>query len=558
MSRQLYDLLHAEVESRASREDRADIAEIASLYEGEIPARYKKYFPTNEPHHVVNMVRLAHDDLATSIGRMPDIVVDPINHTNAEQKKVGLLEKIATDYLVNSFPSGREFMWELAWWVLAGRAIAIVVPDEERMQPRFEVRDPRTCYPGVKRRAGNRPYELTDLTFKYELPLQEAQAQGLMGRTDDQGNPYDKVTVIEYVDEERWGIVSDGGTAKFADHGLGVVPGQVFQAFSPNKTTGLSQFSDQISLMIAISRLISQKLAFGDRLVYPVYWVKGHEGAIKVGPYNLNKLSPQGEMGALQPTTTFQADQDIDRLERFSRILNRNPEVRQGEIAAKSTYTSAKTLEQLSEAIDTVVGRYWDIISAGMQKLMAVALRMDEELWPNEEKSVRGIRKGNRFNDKYVPSEDIDGRYEVRVHYGFGVGGYQGFLQNIQAQQGGVQSKRRVMEEMPGVSDVDQLEREIELEKMDEAAIAQFQTLAGTGQLDLLLWAKLREEMAKKGLPLVDVIVKYEEEIREQSQQALSQGGADTLSTPGIDMGANPAPEAGGPPGIPPSALMGV
>lgn len=148
MSKELFSLLNAEVEERASKEDRGALSEVAALYEGDLPAQFLKYFPKNEPHHVVNMVRLAHDDLATSIGRMPDIVVDPTNHTNAELKKIGKLERIATNYLVESTPGGREFMWELAWWLLAGRAVVICVPDSERSAPRFEMRDPRTCYPG--------------------------------------------------------------------------------------------------------------------------------------------------------------------------------------------------------------------------------------------------------------------------------------------------------------------------------------------------------------------------------------------------------------------------
>lgn len=551
MSKQLYDLLHGTIEERAATEDRAQISEIAALYEGELPERFKKYFPTNEPHHVVNMVRLAHDDLATSIGRMPDIVVDPINQSNAELKKVGKLEKIATSYMVNAYPGGREFMWELAWWLLTGRAVAMVVPDNENNRPRLELRDPRHCYPGIRRRAGNRPVELTDLMFRYEIDAREARARGLMGSATE---AVDKIQVIEYVDDTRWVITSEGGVSQSAEHGLGMVPGHIFQAFSPNMTTGLSQFNDQISLMVAISRLISQKLAFGDRLVYPIYWVKGHEGAVRVGPMNLNKLSPQGEMGVIQPQTTFQADQDIGTLERFSRILNRNPEVRQGEIAAKSTYTSAKTLEQLAEAIDTVIGRYWDIVSVGVRTLIDVAYTMDETLWPKLEKNIRGSSRGKRFYESYVPSTDIAGRHDVRVHYGFGVGGYQGFLQNIQAAQGGVMSKKRVMESMPGVSDVAELEREIELEKMDEAGISQFQTLAASGQLDIVLWSQLREQMSRSGTPLVEVISKYEERIREQAQAALTQGGAGPLTTPPPEA----AEEEAGPPGIPPAALMGV
>ncbi len=117
-----------------------------------------------------------------------------------------------------------------------------------------------------------------------------------------------------------------------------------------------------------------------------------------------------------------------------------------------------------------------------------------------------------------------------------------------------MQSKRRAMEEMPGVSDVDDLLREIELETMDDAATANFAALAAQGQLDMLLWAKIRNEMARDGTPLAEAIVVYEEEIRAQAQIAMEQGGADAIT-------AAPAQEAAPAeqqlPGVPPAALVG-
>ena len=557
MSKHLYQLLSQEADMRSSIEDVQGYAEIADLYEGKLPSRFDKYFPKSEPNHVVNMIRLAHDDLATQVGRTPDFVVDAQNQTAAEMKRASKLERIAYSYLDNSRPSGRLFMWELAWWLLVGRAVAIVVPDEENRRPIYELRDPRTCYPGVKRRAGTRPVELSDLLFRYEIPSSEAERRGLAPRADADGNVASTTTIIEYIDENRWIVVSEGGTAKTAEHGLGVVPGVIFQAFSPNLFTGISQFNDQVSLMVAISRIISQKLAFGDRVVYPIYWVKGHEGSVRLGPFNLNKLSPAGEMGAIQPTQTLQADRDVALLERFSRILNRNPELRQGEISSRSVYQASKTLETLSEAIDQVVGRYWDVVGTGLKDLTKIAFMMDEKLWGDEEKSISGVMKNRKFIDSYVPNKDIAGRYDIRVNYGFGVGGYQGFLQNVQANAAGFISKKRVMEEMPGVSDVDAELRTIELEQMDEVAIEQFKALAAQGQLDMLLWAELRERMAKKGTPLVEVIKEYNERIREQAQAAMQMGGAEALTVPGPPEGPPPGPM---PPmrGLPPSALAGV
>ncbi|MDD4985775.1 MAG: phage portal protein [Dehalococcoidales bacterium] len=537
------------------------IRDIANLYEGNLPQEYAKYFPANEPKHIINMGRLAHDDLATTIGRMPDIRGEPINQTNQELKKVGLIENIAFSYLNSAEPSPAEFMWELAWWMLTGRAVVLVRPDSENKKPVPTLVDPRTTYPGVKRRSGNRPMELTDCLFEYEIDEQEASRMDMVTLRREPWRTGKKVKVYEYVDDVQWLVASETGYISREEHGLGFVPARVFQTFSPNSSYGLSQFQDQITLMVAISRIISQKLAFGDRVVYPMLWVKGDEGQIKIGPHTVNKLSSTGEIGSLSPSVTLQADRDVEMLERFSRILNRNTEVRQGEIQSKASYTSAKTLEQLSEAIDTVVGRYWDTISSGLEDVLEMCFKMDQKLWPNEEKSIYGVKKGHRWRDAYTPSVDID-RTHVDVHYGFGVGGYQGFLQITQANQAGFFPKRRAMEEMPGVSDVDQLLREIEVETMDEIAVASFKAQAAQGQLDMLLWGKLRKEMARKGIPLVDVMEKYNEEIQAQAQAAqAAQTGMGALTVPEAPM---PPEEMGGetsgepplPPGLDPMALM--
>ena len=558
MSKQAYAKLDALVTQREWTDGRAEMDEIADLYEGRLPERFDKYFPKSEPKHIINLVRLAHDDLATTIGRLPDLRGEPNNASDAEMKRVGLLEDIGKDYLRISEPNGKQFMWQLAWWLLVRQAIAVVVPDGKHKKPKFVIRDPRQAYPGVKRRAGNQPIELSDVIFKYELPSATVARMGMLPATEKSRTGEQSVSamtnIIEMIDDQYWIVVSEGGTAQVSVHGLGRVPAFVFQDFSPNRTGGIGQFTDQISLMVAISRMITQKLAFADRLVYPVYWVRGHEGNIKMGPYVLNKLSANGEMGVLGPPATLQADRDIAQLERFSRLLNRNPEMRQGEVQSKGAYTSAKTLEQLNEAIDTVIGRYWDIISFGMEYLFECAYMMDELRWPDVEKPVRsGYIKRRPTYKQYTAAKAINGQYHISVDYGFGIGGYQGFLQNLQAHEAKMISRRRVIEAMPGVSDVDEELRTMELEEMDAAGAMQFQTLAAQGGLDMLIWAKLRKEMANKGKPLSEVIEKYQEEIQKAAQAAQSQGGAEALTAP-----PEPGPqEAPALPGLPPGALVG-
>ena len=559
MSESVFDILDGEV---FKREDQVVIQEmdmLAGIYEGKLPSAFDKFFPKSTPKQVVNLVRLAWDDLATQVGRLPDFRADPMDSTKAAGEAAGLLERIAHFYMRKAAPRGELFLWEMAWWLVGiGRSVAIVTPNVEGKYPEFQIRDPRTAFPKAKKTSGNQIVELADIIFKYELTEDEMEERGLKTKPRQPGSEKGAKafmgTVIEFIDDQQWIIASDGGTVQRTEHGMGVVPGWVFQTFAPNKTAGLSQFADQITFMVAISRMLSQKLRYADRLAHPITWVKGHEGTVTIGPDVLNKLGPQGEMGQLSSPTQLQVDRDIELLTRFSRILNRNPEVRQGEIQSRGSYTSAKTLEQLSEAIDTVVGRMWDYVSVGMESLMAAAFAMDEKLWPKVEKSITGVVKGSRFNVSYTPSKDIAGQRRINVDYGFGVGGYQGFLQQLQAKDSGLQSQRGALEQMPGVSDVEAKLREIELEQMDAAIQRNFMAQAEAGQLDVILWAKLREELAKGTKSIGQVITKYSEELQAQAQAAIEQGGADALTAaPGVE-----APvEEEQLPGIPPAALVG-
>lgn len=551
MSLEIYKKLDAEIEARDWKDGQSEMDLLAEVYEGKLPDKFKSFFPRNHPRHIINMVKLAWNDLATTVGRVPEFRGDTKNDTALELKRVGLQEKVANSHLRNAEPSAPLFMWQLAWHLIGlGRAVAVVRPDSDKGGPVLSLKDPRFAYPRAKKSSGNVILELADIMFKYELDSKTAESMGLAPAETNTGfgrpkKAKDTTTVIEFIDDEQWVIVSEGGTLIREEHGLGMVPAHVFQSFSPNQSWGLSLFKDQVSFMVAISRLMSQKLAFADQLVHPMIWVKGHEGKIKVGPQTLNRLSAQGDMGIVSPPQNLQVDQDIAILERFSRILSRNPESRQGEVQSRGSYTSAKTLEQLSEAIDTVVGQYWDIISIGMQQLMKACFVMDAKLWPDDSKSLLGEKDADGKLLSYKPI-DFENRTFIRVDYGFGLGGYQGFLQHLQAKDAGVMPKRQAIEAMPGISDVDEALRQIELEQMDDAGIANFANLAAAGQLDQVTWAKMRKQMAEDRTPLYEAILEYEEELRQQAQQALGSDVQGVTTPPEEEFAAEEAPQPAG------------
>ena len=560
MSKEIYDDLTREASRRSNEEHVKAMQQMADLYRGKLPPEYEKYFPSNAPRHIVQLVKNAWNDLTSEVGKYPDLVSDPLDETAREEKASGLHERIASNYLHMAEPTGKQFMKQIAWWLVGtGRSVAIVRPDSEKMAPIFSIRDPRTAKPNM-RTVGNVPVEIYDILFDYEIPYKTAIELDLaVERNFPAAGPYTGdakgVKVLEFIDNKQHVLVAETGRMIREEHGLDIVPAWVFQNFSPDdKDAGMSLFRDQVSLMVAVSMLISMKLAAADKNVNPIYWAKGHMGTLKIGPNVLNKLSTQGEIGRIDPPLMPQVDRDIEMLVGFSNILNKNPEVRQGQVATKGSYVSAASLEEMASAIDNTVGDYWDIVAPGIEHLMNVAFRMDEKLWGKEEKRITTNIKGTKMRDTYVPNEDIDGRYDINVHYGFGSGGYQGFLQNLQANQAKVRSRRAAIEQMPGVSDVDKELRQIQLEDLDDAQMANIQSQAAQGQMDMVFMAELRKAVAK-GTPMQAAIIKLTEEAQAQAQQAMESGANAPVTNPQApeEEAAAEAPPA---PGLDPAAMV--
>jgi hypothetical protein len=132
------------------------------------------------------------------------------------------------------------------------------------------------------------------------------------------------------------------------------------------------------------------------------------------------------------------------------------------------------------------------------------------------------------------------------------VGGYQGFLQHMQAADAGLQARQTAMENMPGISDVAEELRKMELETIDEAAKQNLLQQAATGAIDMILLGKIKALVAKKGIPILEAVAKIQEEVQAQ---AVAAQGQDQMALTAPPVEAAPEEEL---PGIPPAVMAGV
>ena len=144
---------------------------------------------------------------------------------------------------------------------------------------------------------------------------------------------------------------------------------------------------------------------------------------------------------------------------------------------------------------------------------------MDEKLWPNEKKTIRGTAQGTPFEAEYVPAKDIAKDYTVDVTYGFAAGQdpARAIVGLLQLRGDQLISRDFFQRQLPMGIDVVQMQTQIDNEQFTDAlkqgmmgymqAIPQM-ALQGQDPLDALQKVAKLIELREKGEPVHDAVLK--------------------------------------------------
>lgn len=517
--------------------------ELVGIYFGDLPREFGDLFHPDMHVYVVNMIRLAWDDLAAMSGKVFPIYVEPENDSAAARNRAEKLEKIAYGYneagrIVGGI-SMNLLMKVISWWLVGvGNAVFMVLPSYDHKTPFFTFRDPRTYYPPI----GWTPYTqaaASDALFAYPMPVAELKARypdkaGEISRTrarvfapgSGPGSEDSAVVFVgEYYHRDTWQVAiledrtvilerSDDGDPGHP----GVVPVVPVGLYAPNMAKGRSLFADQVSIQAAISRMFSQKLEFYDRTLYPIIFHTPLEGkTIRIGPYATNVydttvpgVTPRADV--IAPAQNVDADQTMAFAIGLTRMLNRNPETMQGFGQADS----AKALSELKAAVgQTIEQVLWPPLLEALPRLYALAATIDVRLWGDLQKRATGHRKNAAFSVTYRPNVDLRGHEnDFRVEPGIGLAGYLGQLEIMQRVGAEMLSEDTALEQMPDIRNPQEEKRRIQGMRVEKLMFAD---LAGKAQMGLLIpgaLAEIRRRVLASGEDLFDVIESMEREGR--------------------------------------------
>lgn len=430
---------------------------------------------------VANRIDVMARDVAGSLSALPSVSCAAAGGSSDRTKKFAEKRtKIANHYVGTSNLDAH--MTDAAdSYNFYGMLVFFIEPDLENRRPTIRVRHGGNVYAvwdgfGDTAMAAEE-WETTKFALQDQYPnLGEVLAQGAS----------DKVKVIRYADRK-------GTTIYLPDHGNHVlvsypapIPGKCQYVCVPRPSGTGSTFNsvprgayvDLIYPQLARHEFTQLMLESAYKAVQAPTVVPQDVNSVPYGPDAvINTQNPAG-VGRLQMNVPAGAFQAMEVLDRDMAIGGMSPEARTGNIQA--SVITGKGIEAASAGYSAQIANAQTMIAFGLRMALERCFAMDEHLWPNTERDVKGIENGIPFVDKYTPAKDIKGDHSVEITYGFmlGMAPNNALVFLLQASAAGLISKDFAARQLPvGVNPTEEA-RKIQLEQLQNATIQSVAALA--------------------------------------------------------------------------------
>lgn len=519
---------------------------------------------------VANLVDTSARDIAEVMGVMPSINCSTGILTTDKAKKFSSKKTKVANYYIKTSGLGAGRQVKLSdFYVTYGMAIYVIEPDFDNKVPHIRVENPMGVYPEVDLFGRLKSYskvwreEAIHLVSKFPHLLRALQSSETGRANEPSGWAEREIEVVKYVDADQIVMYLPNHGNQIVDHmpnpmgkvmvSVGIRPGfdheirgsfddaiWVQLAKSRMALLGLEATEKTVRAPLAVPRDV-QKMTFGDDAI--------------IRTDNPDKIR---RVGIDVPQASYQ---EQAMLEQELRVGTRTPEARSGNMDA--SIITGKGVQALMGGFNTVITTGQTVIGEALAHAIELCFEMDEKLWPNEKKTIRGTVQGTPFEESYVPAKDIAGDYTVDVTYGFAAGQdpARAIVGLLQLRGDQLISRDFFQRQLPMGIDVVEMQTQIDLEQLNDAAkqgiMAYAQAIlpmAQQGGQDpteaLANLAKLMDLRAK-GVPITEAMAKVFTP-KPQPAGAAPQNPLEALLAGG-QPGGGPGPQ-GAAPGAPQQA----
>ena len=530
--------------------------DVLSVRQGDLGRVYPAMFSEEYPKPLVaNFIDVAARDLAEVMAPLPSFNCSATNMVSDSQRKAADTRTRIANYYVSSSELQIQMYSGADWFNTYGMLPAIIELDYETNNPKIRLLNPFGVYPEIDR--FGRTISLTQVlsTDAESLASQYPEfASQILGRNLYASNTpllslvryHDKDQDLIFLPERQNLILSN--TPNPTGKCLASV---AVRASLDGEARG--QFDDVLAVQLARARFAVLQIQAAEKSIQAPIAIPQDVQELALGPDSIMRsANPQAirRVPLELPPGVF-AESSV--LERELRMGSRYPETRSGDISA--SVITGRGVQALQAGFDTQIRAAQAQFARLFTELVAMCFEVDEKLFGNMTKQIKGVDDGTPFSMKYIPSRDIKGEYGVDVRYGImsGMDPNRAIIALLQMRSDKLVSRDYVRREIPMELNVTQEEQRIDIEEMRDAlrvAVQQYaQTipaLAAQGQDPTQIISRIAQviEGRQKGLQLETVVG---EAFAPEEQPEIPAAGEAPVpaSQPTPEMMAGAAPAAG-------------
>lgn len=366
-----------------------------------------------------------------------------------------------------------------------------------------------------------------------------------------------QVQVVKYVSSTRaMEYLPQMGNTPLADvaNPFGECWYHVAKRPNPEENGIKGAYDDVVWIQLARHRIQMLLMEGIDKSVRAPIVVPPDVDDLSLGPDGI--IHTQGgaaSVGRARLDMPAQAFGAVDQLKAEQQVGSMSSEARSGQTDASQI--TGRGLDALAGAFNTQVAVGQTVFKSAFRCILRKALMMDEKIFPDVEKEIRGNDAGVPYSVKYIPRRDIAGDYTVDVSYGFasGLDPNRALVFLLQADGAGLVSKDYVRRSLPIDLNAAEEEKKIIVEQARQGlvlgitALAQSipQIAASGGDPSPIIFQQAQLiQLLQAGMTVEDAAAK-----------ALAPPPAPEQPAGPLDAGTA-TPEGSGPAGVPPPPGM--
>jgi hypothetical protein len=494
--------------------------DVLSVRQGDISKVYPAMFSEDYPKPLVaNFVDVAARDLAEVMAPLPSFNCAATNMVSDTQRRAADTRTRIANYYVASSDLQIQMYTGADYFNTYGLLPAMIEMDYETNNPRIRLLNPFGVYPEVDR--FGRCLSISQIiasdaeTIASQYPEFYDQ---IVGKTVySYASPY--LSIVRYHDKDQDLIFIPERNNLVLSNTPNPVGKCLARVALRSSLDGEArgQFDDVLSVQLARARFAVLQIQAAEKSIQAPIAIPQDVQELALGPDAIMRsANPQGirRVPLELPAGVFT---ESGVLERELRLGSRYPESRSGNIDA--SVVTGRGVQALQAGFDTQVKAAQAQFARLFQELTSLCFEVDEVVFGNMTKTIKGTDDGTPYTMKYTPSRDIKGEYGVDVRYGImsGMDPNRAIIALLQMRSDKLVSRDYVRREIPMELNVTQEEQRVDIEEMRDSlrvAVAQYAqaipALAAQGQDPSQIITRIAEVIQgrQKGFQLETIIEK--------------------------------------------------